>query len=368
MAEKNAINKAIEFVKDILSSGSKPLFGLDIGSSAVKVAEVEVKSGKKNRYIVNKFASVLLPEGAIIEDEIQKPEEVQEAIKKAVEQAGIDIEHCTLGLFGPNTVAKKLRLAGGTFDEIEDQVLWESEQYLPFSIDESVVDFHIVGENEGGGVDVIVAAVKDDIRYNYTELVANAGYDVKVVDLNIIATTNVFSAVMEGQIEDLANSYLILDVGAQSTSFIIYRDEAIQFSKEIPTGGMMITEEIQRRMGLNFYEAEDLKNNVDENGNLPEEIIEIIDDISDVLFSEIKKTLDFYIVSTSDESLVSCYITGGGTLAKGIQAGIEELLGVPVSLLNPFDVFEVNKKISEENIQELTFKGCAVLGLAMREM
>ena len=162
MAESNVIQKAMSFIKDIISSGSKPLFGLDIGSSAVKVAEVEVKLGKKNRYIINRFAMVPLPEGAIIEDEIQKPEEIQEAIKEAVKKAGINLQTCTLGLFGPNTIAKKLRLAGGTYEEIEDQVLWESEQYLPFSIDESVMDFDIIGENEGGGVDVIVAAVIND--------------------------------------------------------------------------------------------------------------------------------------------------------------------------------------------------------------
>jgi len=368
LSEKNAIQKAIEGVKDLMSGGVKPLFGLDIGSSSVKVSEVEVKLGKKNRYIINRFAIVPLPEGAIIEDEIQKPEEIQKAIKEAVEKAEINLQNCTLGLFGPNTVAKKLRLAGGNHDEIEDQVLWESEQYLPFSIDESIIDFHIVGENEGGGVDVIVGAIKDDVRFNYTDLVSSAGFETKIVDLNIIAVTNVFEAVMQGEINEANSSYLILDIGAQSTSFIIYRDGAIQFSKEIQTGGMMITEEIQRRMGLNFYEAEDLKSNVDGSGNLPEEIIEIIEDISDILFSEIKKTMDFYVVSTSDESLVSCHITGGGVLSKGIQQGIESLLDVPVSLLNPLDVFEVSKKIKEDDMQDITFKGCSVLGLAMREM
>jgi type IV pilus assembly protein PilM len=370
LADKNSLTKTINIIKNLFSSKNKSLFGIDIGSSSVKVAEVEAKWGKKPKLTLLHYGYAPLPEGAIIEDEIQKPEEIQAAIKAAVEDSGIVLKSCTLGLFGPNTVAKKLQLAGGSYEEIEDQVLWESEQYLPFSIDESTIDFHIIGENEGGGVDIIVAAVKDDVKHNYNDLVEAAGINTKVFDLNTIAMTNIFEVVHQSQSASTKDeSYLLLDIGAQTTSFTIYRRGTIQFSKEIASGGMMITEEIQRRMGLNFYEAEDLKSNQDENGNLPEEIIEIVDDIVEMLFSEIKKTLDFYIVSTSDESLVACYITGGGTLCTGIQGGLEELLGVRVSLLNPLDIFEVNeKKFSDEKIKNITFRGCAVLGLALREM
>jgi type IV pilus assembly protein PilM len=354
-------------IKKAMNKGNKSLFGIDIGLSSVKVAEVTVKQGKTPKYTIQKYAYASLPEGCIIEDEIQKPDEIIKAITKALSLAGIDLTNCCLGLFGPNTVAKKLQLAGGSREEIEDQVMWESEQYLPFSIDESSIDFHIVGENEGGGVDIIVAAVKNDIRYNYGELLEQAGLNIKIYDLNLIAVTNVFEETRTEEELHGESSFLIMDIGAQNTSFIIYRNGVIQFSKEIGFGGVMITEEIQRRMGVNYYEAEDLKNNKDASGNQPEEIIEIIDDITDLLFAEVKKTLDFYIVSTSDESLSECYITGGAILGNGLHEGLESLLKVPVKILNPLDVFEINtKNFSDEQINNITFQGCSVLGLAMR--
>ena len=141
----------------------------------------------------------------------------------------------------------------------------------------------------------------------------------------------------------------------------------IAFSKEINVGGVMITEEIQRQMGVNYYEAEDLKITGDENGNLPEEILEIIDDVVESFFSEIKKTIDFYVSSTSDESLVGCLVTGGSALIPGIIEGLEALLGVDVSVLNPFDKIGYNaKNIDEEMINEIAYKGVEVIGLAMR--
>ena len=78
--------------------------------------------------------------------------------------------------------------------------------------------------------------------------------------------------------EDISDvGAIILDFGAQYTSVIVYRNSGPILTKEINVGGVLVTEEIQRSMGVSYAEAEDLKINGDENGNLPEEIIEIID-------------------------------------------------------------------------------------------
>jgi type IV pilus assembly protein PilM len=365
---KQLAKKVGDVLEESLSFGKKTIFGLDIGLSSVKVAEVDANPDQ-GKFVLKKFASVTLPEGAVIEDEIQKEEEIVEAIKQAVEKAGITSKYVCLCLSGPNTVSRKLSLAGGSMEEIEDQVLWEAEQYLPFDIEQSTLDFHIIGENEGGGVDVILAAVKNDVVFNFSQLVAEAGFKVKIIDLGIIATTNVFEIVMEERLEDPLQSFLILDIGAQKTSFIIYKAGMIMFSKEIAVGGLMITEEIQRQMGVNYFEAEDLKITGDDQGNLPEEILEIIDDVVETFFSELKKTLDFYVSSTQDESLVACCVTGGSAQIPGILEGLEALLGVDVLVLNPFEVFTYNEKdFGDRKVNDIAYRGVVTLGGAIRQL
>jgi type IV pilus assembly protein PilM len=360
------VKKQVVTVLQTLTFGSKPLVGIDVGLSAVKLAVLE---GKNKDFTLTKYAQVNLPEGAIIEDEIQKPEEITEAIVEAANSIGASPLFCSLGISGPNTVARKLQLAGGTDEEIEDQVLWEAEQYLPFDIEESTVDYHLVGENEGGGVDIIVGAAKNDVILNYSDLIKQAGGVVKIADLGIIAVTNVFEHVFAEKLKDSDDSYMILDMGAQKTFFIIYKGGMITFTKEINVGGVMITEEIQRQMGVNYNEAEDLKITGDENGNLPEEILEIIDDVVETFFSEIKKAIDFYISSTSDESLVTCVVTGGSALIPGILEGLEALLGVDVTVLNPFDTISYKKKnFTDEEINQIAYQGVQAIGLAMRRL
>ena len=79
--------------------------------------------------------------------------------------------------------------------------------------------------------------------------------------------TNVFKHVLHDRIDDPTQSYIFLDIGAQKTDFIIWKKNGIVFAKEVPIGGVIITEEIQRQMGVNYIEAEELKIIGDENGN-----------------------------------------------------------------------------------------------------
>ncbi len=361
------IDEILSLIKDKLGLGHHSLIGLDIGLSSVKASFVE--SDGKGNYILSRFSSVQLPEAAFIEDDIQKEEEIIEATIECIANLEVSTNLINLGLDGPNTVARKLQLAGGSKDEIADQVEWEAEQYLPFPIEESSISFHILGENEGGGIDVLVCAIRADILLNFKDLVETANLRVNIVDLKLTALTNVFELVMGEKLNELEPTYIILDFGAQSTGCIIYKKKKIQFTKEMNIGGMMVTEEIQRQLGVNFEEAEDLKTTGDKNGNLPEEILEIIDDVAESFFTEIKKTIDFYISSTSDESLEGCHITGGAAMLPGLQEGLEALLGLNVSILNPFEAFEYNEKnISKDMINSIAYKGVVSLGLAMRKL
>lgn len=366
MDYKKDFKQLINQVKDKLGVGPRTIVGLDIGLSAVKLAELDTSVTPPK---LLKYASVPLPEGAIIEDDIQKEEEIVQAIIEAYEQSGISNKHVCFGFSGPNSVARKLQLAGGTAEEIEDQVLWEAEQYFPFAIDDSKISFQVLGENEGGGVEVIVAAVRADIVLNFQDLIEAAGLRLKIADLGIFALSNILELTLETKDSVEDGSWVIIDLGAQKTEFIIYRDGKVMFSKDMSIGGVMITEEIQRQMGVNYAEAEDLKIIGDANGNLPEEIVVIIDDVVEIFFSEIKKTVDFYVSSTSDESIAGCFITGGACLVPGLIEGLEALIGVSVSFLNPFDIINYNESdFSTEIENEIAHRGAVVLGLAMRQM
>ena len=367
MDVKEIIEQVKEHISDMLGSTNKSVIGIDLGLSAIKLAEISRTSD--NKYKVQRYASVDLPEGTIIEDEIQKEDEILKALQLGLKQLNSSITNVCLGLSGPNTLIKRLQLAGGAPDEIEDQVSWEMEQYLPFSIDEGSISHSIVGENQGGGIDVIVGAAKKSLITTFKELIERANVKVKIVDLNAAATLNVFEAAMGLEAKMQGKTWIMLDLGAQKTHFMIYKNGVLVFFKEINIGGLTITEEIQRQMGVNYQEAESLKISGDGSGNIPEEIVDLINQVLDSFFVEIKKTVDFWVNSTSEESFDGCVITGGTAQISGLAEALQELFETEVQVLNPFNGMAYNQSnIDEDMINDIVYRGVCAIGLGMRSL
>lgn len=364
---KNIVENIIEKVSETFYVGPKGVIGIDIGLSAIKLAEVvQVSEGN---YKINRYVSVDLPEGTIIEDEIQKEDEILQALQLGIKKLNSNNKFVCLGLSGPNTLIKRLQLAGGSSEEIEDQVTWETEQYLPFPVDEGNISFSVVGENQGGGVDVIIGAAKKSVISSFKEVVERSNLKVKIIDLNAAATINVFESVMGLEAKSRGKTWLLMDLGAQKTHFMIYKNGVLVFFKEINIGGLTITEEIQRQMGVNYKEAESLKIYGDGNGNIPEEIVDLINQVLDTFFTELKKTIDFWVNSTSEENFDGCVITGGSALIPGLPEALQELFETEVQILNPFSTMSYNQNtISEDMINDIAFKGVCAIGLAMRSL
>ena len=348
-----------------LGLGPKNMVGFDIGSSSIKICEL---SALKETYKLTQFAIRPLPEGSFLGEEIQERDEVVEIAKAIVKEVKLRSSFTCIGIWGQSVISKQIQVPMGTMEEIQDQVIWESEQYIPFDIEESAISHHFIGENEGGGADVLLAAAKEESIEKFRSIAEEAGLTVKVVDINGLAVANVFSYVKKEELEGITDPILLIDFGANSTSIIIYRHPAVVFTREISVGGQGVSNEIQKAMGLSYEEAEDLKVNGDQNGNLPEEIVEIINSSLHTFLSEIKKTLNFYMTSTNESRFHCCYIMGGTSLLPGLVENLTSELKIEVLFFNPFEKIEADKKFDGDFLSLVGSMGIPSIGLAMRTL
>ena len=356
-------------ITDLLANFDKGhLIGIDVGLSAVKLAKI---SPFKKTYKLDAYESIPLAEATIIEDEVQKPDDVINAIRDAYDHMGLKQKIACIGIDGANTITKRLQVPSGTAEEVEDNILWESEQYIPFGVDESEIDFFIIRDIKEQDVkDVIVAASRIDISENYSNFAKEAGLIPKVVDLNVFAITNLFEVAYAEDIEHLSDDgTIIIDFGAQKSTIIVYKNNGPVLTREIPFGGVLVTEEIQRQMGLSYDEAEDLKTMGDETGNLPEEILGIVEMQLDKMMDEVKKILNFYIAAGSSEQVGHCFVTGGSSLLPGFTERLRDLLNMEINYLNPFELIAFDeKKFSESELSKIAATGVVAMGLGLRKI
>lgn len=341
------------------------IFGVDIGAHSIKVCEL---SGSPGKFKVDKFGAFILSEAAIIEDEFQKPSEIVEGLLEAMKRAGIKSKTACMGLYGPNTMTKRLNVPEGTKEEIEDHIMWEAEQYITFGADESQISFHIIGENEGGGKDALVAAARTDVVESFSNILNDAKITPKIIDLNVIALSNVFEEVFRDDLEEYSQGSLIIDFGAQSTKVIVYKRGGPIFTKELAIGGGLVTEEIQRQMGVSYEEAEDLKTSGDDKGNLSQEVLNIINMQVDQQVAEVKKNINFYITQGSAEKVEYCFVTGGNSLLPGLVDKLSAITGLEVKKMDIFSGIKIDEKKAENGLENLSAISAVAIGLAMRKV
>ncbi len=365
MSSKGLKDYYQSFLVEVLGVGPKHLVGIDIGVNSIKVCEV-LKS--KKSYKLKGFVRIPLAEGVFADDEIQSRDQVIKAIAEGLSQLKAKTPNACLGLWGPNSISKRIQVPVGTEEEIEDQVLWEAEQYIPFDVDASSISFDLIGENVGGGVDVMIASATHSLIEDFKNMATEAGANVKVVDLNQFALANLFSHTHSILLEDSPGAVILLEFGAYTSNVLIFKNGALVFTRELAIGGNNVTDEIQRSMALSFDEAEDLKTQGDENGNLPEEILDVVAGALSSFMNELKKTINFYLTASGEDFIQKCFLTGGSSLLPGLLESIESEFEMETIYFNPFETIQFDNKFSEEELQEIATIGGVAMGLGMRSL
>ena len=153
-----------------------PMIGLDISSSSVKLVELEQSAS--GEYVLERFASESFEKGWITDGQIEKFDEVAEAVRKVVAKSGTRTKHVVMAMPQSAVITKKIMLpAGLREEELEVQVETEANQYIPFSLDEVSLDFCVIGPSATsvGDVEVLIAASRKNLVQDRQGLAEAAG-------------------------------------------------------------------------------------------------------------------------------------------------------------------------------------------------
>ena len=333
--------------------------GLSIGASSIKIAELRRKG--KDQWTLLHFASVAL-NGAFSEQrEIVNSDAVVGAIQSALSSSKIKAKEVCSSIAGSGVIIKNLNLVVTDMKELNDQVFWEAEQYIPFDISEVAVDYQVIKKTKDNQVEVILVAVKRELLDQYVSVIEGAKLSPKIMDVEVFALQNCFEVNYPVTSHE---AVMLVDVGALSTKTVICSGGTPFFTKDAPYGGQMITQEIQRELKLpTFMDAETLKTS----GNLPHEVGEIVARMSHVLATELKKSIDFYTASSLGPPVSAVYLSGGGSKAFLLSKTIEEYVKLPVVFLNPFENVIPNSKNLSQDYLDIIFQEAIIpIGLAIR--
>lgn len=355
----------MDFDLSIFNPKARPLFGLDISSSSVKM--VELTANGKDGYRVERYTIEVLPKDAVADGNVVNLEGVAECVKRAWKKMGTSTRNVAMALPASAVITKKIIVpAGLREDELEMQVETEANQYIPFSIDEVNLDFQVVGPAPSvpDEIEVLIAASKKERVEDRVAVAESAGLKATVVDVESFAALAAFELI-EKQLPDGGKNQVValVDVGANVMNLTVLRNGTQVYTREQAFGGNQLTQDIMRHYGMNFDEAESAKRV----GNLPEGYeVELLEPFVESMALEVSRALQFFFTSTQYNQVDHIVLAGGCAILPGADEIVATRTQVNTIVANPFANMVLSDRVKPKNLLADSASLLVACGLAMR--
>ncbi len=354
------------------------MFAIDFGSRSIKVAKMHKIS---DGYELDNYGVILSPEGAIANGEISNPIAVADALTELVRDNGIRDNKAIIALTGQKVIVREIVFPLMEDKELLAGVMWEAPKYVPYDLDESIIDAQKVEEfveKDGNKMmRVLLVATPKNIIQPYMEVLKKARIIPKIVDVISSANIRAFENNLSDKQEEEQESSIIdilLSIGASHTILTLVEKNNLKFTRDILFGGTDFTKAIAKSLNISFDEAEKLKRETkivlgpeagEENKNKSEKIIvKILNQIT----KEVRKSLSYYKTQSQKVKYNKMILSGGCANVDNIKDFLSEQFEIPVIIGNPLKRIKIDERAFDvERIKKLKDILATVFGLAMRE-
>lgn len=338
--------------------------GLDIGTSAVRAAELDLGHGTP-RLIT--YGQVGLPPGTVVDGEVVNQLAVTDAITKLWKNGGFSGRVVTVGLAGLRAITREIDIQYIPDAEVESAVRFQSEEVIPFPPDQTILSSQILADfTDASGRKmrrVLVAAAHVQLVDGIIAAVEAAGLEIRGVDL--VSSALVRSVGDHGSVE---RPEAIISIGAGLTIVAIHQQGRPQFVRTVGSGGNDTTAAISATLDIPLGDAESIKRRIaEQTGQMLLAEHAALPSMTGQV-AEIRNSIQYFASLPDRLPVAQITVTGGGSELHGMSELIAEQTGLPVLKVSPFDRIDVTPlNLNEEQVELVGSILSAPIGLALPE-
>ncbi len=349
--------------RGLLGGRGGALAGIDISSTSVKVVTLS-----KNCRQLESYVSEPLPQGAVVERNIVQPDVVGNAIQVALKRGRIQAKEAAVAVSGSAVITKTIPMPADLSDnELENQITLEAGQYIPFPLEDVNFDFQRMGPvpNNPGQVNVLLAASRKENVEGRVAAVEMSDLKVRIVDIEAYAMENAFSLLpAPAGMQAGEGVAALVDMGASSMNLHVFQRGESVFTREQAFGCRQVNDQIRQDYGVSEEDAEAIKRGLMPQ---PEEYEErILSPYRENVARQLNRALQFFYSSSHLDSVDYVVLAGGCAAMGGLDRQIQQAIGMPVMVANPFVAISHSSRINSTELQKDGPALMVACGLAMR--
>lgn len=369
------------------SFGNRKILGIDIGTSNLKMVELEIRDGKKP-YLSN-YAWMSVPEVIRSQRNDDKlfGETVPKLLTKMYKKAKFEAKEAYVAIPSFGGLVTLIEIPAMPEEDMEQAIRFEAHKYIPTSLDEVNVSWEIIdddelqeekdkikeglfknskgGDGEGGAntegdskkkIKVLLAAAFKNKISDYEKIVSEAGIKLKGMEIESISMASAL-------IGNDPGSFIVIDIGSSVCNMIYVKNGIIRANRNIDAGGADITRAIAKGMGIDEERAEGFKVS---GRNFFSQESSLRFSVLDMISSEVSRILEVAAHDGQDRGVENIILSGGTAKLFGLTGYFENRFKIKTIIGDPFKRLAYDNK-NEVLTEKMKSDFAVCIGLALKD-
>ena len=289
-------------------SGVSDFFGLDIGTTAIRVVELRSTGGIKS---LAKYAYAPINTKVAISDAKADQQKIAQAIKSLVEQSHITTKNVAVSLPSQKVFTAVVDIDRLSTDELAKTIRYQADALIPTPLAESKIDWALIGDSpiDKSKVEILLSSVANQFIESRLEMLESIGLNVVAFEPENLALTRSMLAA------DATTPRMIVDIGSKTTDIIVTIDGVPRLTRSIPTGSEAIVRSAMQNLNIDETQAQQFvfKFGLSKE-KLEGQIYQAISGTIEILMSEIDKSIKFIQTRYANTKVEYLIVTGGASV------------------------------------------------------
>lgn len=309
-------------------SGVSAFFGLDIGTTAVRL--VELRGNGPTKTLV-KYAYVPVDSKLVLSDSKSDEQKLGQIIKDLVGQAHLSTRNVAVGIPSQRVFTAVVDFDRLAPTELDKAIHLQADSLIPTPPDKSKIDWAVIGDSpkDKTKVEILLSSVENEFVEKQLDFLESIGLEVIAFEPDNLALTRALIA------PDVTATQMVIDIGDKSTDIVVTSNGAPRLTRAIPTGAESIVRAAAQSLNVEDKQARQFvfKFGLSKD-KLEGRIYDAIIGTVDLLTGEVDKSIKFFQARYADQKVSRIIVTGGASALPEFPLYIANKFGVEVEIGN----------------------------------
>ncbi len=307
-----------------LLSGINDFFGLDIGTSAVRVVQL---SGAN----LSRYGSVPIDPRIAASDSLPDQQKIADIVKNLIAQSKVSSKNVAVGIPSSKVFATVVDIDRLPAHELEKTVQYQVENYIPMQLSEAKYDWALLGDSpkEKSKVEILISSVGSKYVEQRLDMLESIGLNVIAFEPDSLAITRALTPA------NTMTAQLLLDIGNDATDLVITLFGMPRLVRSIPTGSSALVRAAVQNLSIDDTQAKQFvfKFGLAED-KLEGQVYKAIISTIDGLISEVDKSIKFFTTRYTGVNIEKIIVSGSASVLPNFPIYLANKTGLNVEIGN----------------------------------